>query len=211
MSGDIQGALEKIEASVAVQPGNALTWAEAGVIHYEAGHLDEAIASCRRYLEAEENNAGVLSNLGVALVEQGSIHDALRCFERAIELEPGNPDHHYNSSMAYLYLEEGYSTGFEKYRFRRQGIHRPILPDSQPNCQEWQGEPLGEDEALLVVSEQGFGDTLQFMRYVSHLRSRLGVDVHLCTTQKLHGLIKESGIDDCPLTLEQGREFSAGK
>lgn len=63
------------------------------------------------------------------------------------------------------------------------------------------GEELRDDETLLVISEQGFGDALQFMN----------ANVSICAPPKLHGLIRESGLDENPLTLDQGNEFKAGK
>ena len=83
-------------------------------------------------------------------------------------------------------------------------------PHAMPNIQEWQGEQLQVREQLLVISEQGLGDTIHFMRYIPLLRQR-GVDVAFCAQTKLHSLIKASNIDDSPLTPEQANLVTEGK
>jgi hypothetical protein len=67
----------------------------------------------------------------------------------------------------------------------------------------------GPEQKLLLVAEQGLGDTLQFMRYLLPLR-RAGVKVSLCAQTKLHGLIKASGIDPAPLSPDQANAVSDG-
>ena len=63
---------------------------------------------------------------------------------------------------------------------------------------------------LLVISEQGLGDTLQYMRYIPYIKSQ-GINVSFCAQTKLHSLIKASGIDQNPLTPEQGNSILTGQ
>ena len=65
------------------------------------------------------------------------------------------------------------------------------------------------EQKLLLVSEQGLGDTLQFMRYAIALK-RQGTDISLCAPEKLHTLIQASGIDPSPLNQEQGNQATEG-
>lgn len=211
IKGDLEKAITKINQSLEIEPNNPWTLQEAGITYHEDGNLTAAIDNYRRYLNHKPNDAGFHRNLGIALVEQGDVKEAIKHFERAIKLEPEEPEHVYNSSMAYLYQEDSYFTGLQRYKFRARRKIDPILPDARPNCTEWSGEELRDDETLLVVSEQGFGDALQFMRYVKHLRSEMNANISICAPPKLHGLIRESGLDENPLTLDQGNEFKAGK
>ena len=68
---------------------------------------------------------------------------------------------------------------------------------AQPKIPEWKGEQLKTGEQLLVVSEQGLGDTIQFMRYITHLQKQ-AVDVSFCAQTKLHTLIKAANIHSNP-------------
>ncbi|WP_205909662.1 MULTISPECIES: hypothetical protein [Prochlorococcus] len=60
------------------------------------------------------------------------------------------------------------------------------------------------------MTEQGLGDTLQFMRYAIALRNK-GISVSLCAQSKLHNLIKNSGVDPSPLTPQQANEATEGQ
>ena len=60
------------------------------------------------------------------------------------------------------------------------------------------------------MTEQGLGDTLQFMRYAIALRHQ-GISVSLSAQPKLHSLIQASGIDQSPLTPEQANNISEGQ
>jgi len=87
----------------------------------------------------------------------------------------------------------------------------PSLPHAQPRSQRWCGDlPSNGSKDLLVVSEQGLGDTLQFMRYVIALRQK-GANVSICAQEKLHTLIKASGIDQSPLKSQQACNISHGE
>jgi hypothetical protein len=62
---------------------------------------------------------------------------------------------------------------------------------------------------LLLVTEQGLGDTLQFMRYANTLREQ-GVSVSFCAQPELHSLIKASGVDPSPITPQQAHQVTEG-
>ncbi|MFM7312566.1 MAG: tetratricopeptide repeat protein [Cyanobium sp.] len=192
-------------------PDDVAALAELGLSQYDAGRLQSAIASYQAYLKVRPGDSLFHSNLGVALVEAGRIDDAIASFTKAIELAPDNPEHHYNASMAYLYKPDQYALGLEKYAWRSRKSQQPILPDVVPDCPEWQGGSLGPGESILVVSEQGFGDVFQFVRYIDPLRQQRQIPVSVCAPEKLHGLLKASGIDASPLALQQGRQFRAGQ
>ena len=67
-----------------------------------------------------------------------------------------------------------------------------------------------EGEKLLVISEQGLGDTLQYMRYIPQLKQQ-GIDVSFCAQEKLHSLIKASNIDPNPLSIAEANLLTERK
>ena len=62
-----------------------------------------------------------------------------------------------------------------------------------PNIPIWSGEDSERPEKLLIVSEQGLGDTIQFVRYSQYLKNN-GFEVNLCALDKLHSLFKYSNV-----------------
>jgi hypothetical protein len=89
--------------------------------------------------------------------------------------------------------------------------HDATKPHALPKCNRWNGEAaLNKTSQLLLVSEQGLGDTLQFIRYTNALREQ-GASVSFCGQPELHNLINASGIDPSPLTPEQANQVSEGE
>ncbi len=74
-----------------LSPGNARTLANLGAAHFQAGHLEEAVAACRRSIAAQPNPRAY-ANLGTALTYLGRHEEAVETFERAVALSPGDPE-----------------------------------------------------------------------------------------------------------------------
>ena len=111
--------------------------------------------------------------------------------------------------MAEMQLGD-YKRGWERYEKRFQCSKSAKILIAQPSCHLWNGEKLKKNDQLLVVSEQGLGDTIQFMRYIPALRNE-GISVSFCAQSKLHTLIRASGIDTSPLTPEQAHNVKEGQ
>ena len=79
-----------------------------------------------------------------------------------------------------------------------------------PQVEQWNGSNLAPGERLILVSEQGLGDTLQFMRYVLHL-NKTGRPASICTQTKLHGLVRASGITTTIHSPEQANQLTTEK
>jgi len=86
----------------------------------------------------------------------------------------------------------------------------PVTPNAIPSCDRWSGKDELEDANLLIVTEQGLGDTFQFMRYANTMRQR-GAKISFCAQPQLHSLIQASGVDESPLTPNQGNQVIDGQ
>ena len=103
--------------------------------------------------------------------------EALADYERAIALNPQYADALYNRSMAQLFLGD-FEAGWRGYEWRWVNARRLGIGEARTFTQpRWQGEDLS-GKRLLLYSEAGLGDTLQFCRYVP-LCARLGATVIL--------------------------------
>ena len=120
----------------------------------------------------------VWNNLGLALRNQNRVSEALGCFEKALRLRPDWERAHYDRAYSLL-LTGDYDHGFEEYE-HRWGANELVRPgENDPGMRRrlWRGEdPKGK--RVLVYSEQGLGDTVQFGRYVALLQAR-GAEVVL--------------------------------
>lgn len=153
-------ALHRYEQALPLAHDHPALHSNLGVALVELGRPQEAIAHYRRALAAQPDRAETHNNLGIALERLGQYPEALDCYGRALALRPDYAEAHFNRAHALLItgdLDEGwreYEWRFAVARYARN-FDRPL----------WEGEPL-EGKTILVHAEQGFGDTLQFVRYI---------------------------------------------
>jgi tetratricopeptide (TPR) repeat protein len=124
-------------------------------------------------LKLDNNQAVVWGNLGVVLQEAGDLDEALAAYDRAILLDPENAEMRRNRGIALLAAGR-FVEGWSDYEYRLDTERFQILAREWP-VPKWNGrDPDGL--RILVHAEQGYGDTLQFCRYVPML-SKLGARV----------------------------------
>ena len=97
--------------------------------------------------------------------------DALVSYDRAIALKPDYAKAHFNRSLALL-LKGNFADGWEEYEWRWKGGARGVKP-RKFECPQWRGENLA-GKTIFLYPEQGYGDTIQFLRYVPLVASRGG-------------------------------------
>jgi Flp pilus assembly protein TadD len=207
--GDLPAAIASYNTALQLKPNHPDAHNNMGVALMEQGDLPAAIASYNTALQLKPNHPDAHNNLGIALKEQGDLPAAIASYNKAVELQPNHPEAHLNTSLTML-LGGNYRNGREKYEWRFKKEKDAPMPHSLPKCNKWNGEALTDGkEQLLIVTEQGLGDTLQFIRYAIPLRNQ-GIAVSLCAQPNLHTLIQASGIDPSPLTPQQGDQITDG-
>jgi tetratricopeptide (TPR) repeat protein len=161
-----QEALESYDRAVALEPHYPQIHNNRGGALQELGRFDEAVASYRRALALKPDYAEAYNNLGVALSKLGQLDAAIAAFDQAIALKEGYAEPVWNRGLARLLTGE-YATGwldYEARKRRRQAVGN--RPYGEP---VWLGDAPISGKTLLVHWEQGFGDTIQFSRYVKLL------------------------------------------
>ena len=206
--GNLEEAKVSTHKAIELNPGQADYHSNLGGILRDIGQLKDAEISIRKAIELNPNLADAHSNLGGILRDIGDLKEAEVSTRKSLELKPNFAEAHYNLSLILLQLGD-YKSGWEEYEWRFKQ-NNPTLLSAHSKCSRWDGTTTELDSQLLLISEQGLGDTLQFMRYAIALRNQ-GIAVSLCAQPKLHSLIKSSGIDSSPLTPKQANEFSKGQ
>jgi tetratricopeptide (TPR) repeat protein len=136
-------------------------------------HHGEALAAYDRAISLRPDYADALGNRGVLLQMTGRAHDAIASFDAALTIRPNDAHLRFTASLCRLLLGD-HDTGWRDFEHRWD--HPLMAADQRDFAQpRWRGEPTG---TVLLHAEQGFGDTLQFCRYVPLVADR-GVRVVL--------------------------------
>ena len=187
--------------SLALRPSSPQVLNNLGSSLKEQGRPADAISV---YLDAyarEPNEAAIPFNLGGAFSAVGDIDNAIRWYDRATAVNPEYAEAHANKSLLLL-ASADFNRGWDEYRWRfkikdtRQKIDARTFP-----VPEWNGEPF-EGKTLLIRSEQGAGDMIQFSRYLPLVKAR-GGEIILETHPRLLRLLKNVEGADRVITIAE--------
>ena len=161
----------------------------------QAREKNDPELALRYYAEAltqDRNSASAFNNYGNVLRECGDPEGAVPFLQRSIQLAPAHPTAQFNLAVAYL-LAGDYTRGWPQYETRWNYEHLAgTLPKfDQPR---WTGQDI-RDRTVLVIGEQGHGDNLQFVRFLSDIKAR-GARPVLVTDSALIPLFAGSGVDN---------------
>ena len=207
--GQLEEAIAAYQTALRLRPQFPGAYNNLGIALRNQGRIDEAIAACRTALQLQPNSpeahnnlgtaleakadmegalaayqtalrlrpdlAGTHNNLGNALVALGRVDEAIAAFTIALNLAPNDAQARFNCSLALL-LRGDFETGWSYYESRWAAQNLPRKDFVQPM---WDGSPLN-GRRLLIHAEQGFGDSIQFIRYARLAAERGGTDIVEC-------------------------------
>ncbi|HEY6837797.1 MAG TPA: tetratricopeptide repeat protein [Geobacteraceae bacterium] len=162
--------------SLALNPGYGKAYIGLGNALVLQERLDEAEDVFRRALTLNSESAEACIGLGNVFQYSGRIAEAEQAYVSALALEPRNASLKYNLSLLHL-LQGHFEEGLELYEQRLEDQVRNSFTKALARFgptrvgKRWAGEPL-DGRSLLVVTEQGAGDSLMMMRYLPLLKLR---------------------------------------
>jgi tetratricopeptide (TPR) repeat protein len=168
--GRIPQAAGCFQRALALQPALAEAHNGLGNVLQRRDRLEEAEAAFGRALTARPSYAEAHHNLGLTLKEQGRLRDAIEAYDRAIHLAPDLAEARFAQSLALLQLG-AWPDGWRRYESRWAQKSEPAVRLRRYPQPVWQGEPAAGRTILLWV-EQGFGDTIQFVRFARDMTLR---------------------------------------
>lgn len=172
-------AVEAFAAALALQPAFPPALLGLGNALAALGRHAEAIARFERAVGLDPQLALAWLGLGNAHHALGAHQAALRAFDQALRLRPDLASAHLNRALTLLTLGD-FGRGLPAYESRFAVAaaatatgRLAAAPPEPPVPPRWRGEPIA-DKTLWIEAEQGFGDTLQFLRFVPLACERAG-------------------------------------
>ncbi|MCQ8278583.1 tetratricopeptide repeat-containing glycosyltransferase family protein [Acetobacteraceae bacterium KSS8] len=178
-------AIPCFQHSLSFDPNQAACLSALCVLLMRTHRLAEAVRAGEQAVALQPNDPAFLDNLALALADAGRVDEARICLIRAIGLAPDRAESHL--SLAQLLLSIGeMQPGWLEYEWRnRTEMARNTVPET--SAASWNGMRMPHGR-LIVICDQGYGDTLQFARYLPHVAA-LCPDLHLCVSPPLKTLL----------------------
>lgn len=160
--GDRNLAIQAFREAAELTGHSASAWLNLGIYLRADGKTDEARCALLKAVETDPDYPEAWQNL--ALVHQAlrALPEAYACFRRALSLRKDYPTARWNLGLLQLLLGE-YQEGFKNLEARFETV-APVARLHQ-EIQRWDGSPL-PGKSILIHAEQGYGDTIQFIRFV---------------------------------------------
>jgi tetratricopeptide (TPR) repeat protein len=170
-------SIAALRESLRLKPNFAEAYYNLGNSLHESGQFDEAIAAYHQALRFQPDYPEAHNNLGVVLRDNGQLDEATAAYLQSLRMRNDNPPVHWNLALNYL-LQGNFKEGWaeQEWRWQCKGFPSPRRNFSQPM---WDGRDL-KGKTILLHAEQGFGDTIQFVRYAPMIADRGGRVVLQC-------------------------------
>jgi tetratricopeptide repeat protein len=171
-------ALALMEQAIAKGIDTPLYYRNIGEVYRTLGRHAEAAEAARKGVALNPGDALALMNCGIILADQNRTDEAIDCFERALVIQPNLPAAHFGLSEALL-SQGKFARGWDEYewRFRIADVPPLMPPTKKP---QWDGKPI-IDGTLVLIADQGFGDAIQFSRYIPWAAARAPNIVVACS------------------------------
>ncbi len=167
--GQAREAESAYREAIRLKPDYADAWTNLGNLLRDLDDQHGALCAFQQAMRHAPGSPEPVYNLGIALERFGLWDGALAAFQAAVECDPRHADAHWNCALALLRAGR-FEEGFREYEWRFQRGEPGPRACSQP---VWDGGPLA-GRTVLLWAEQGYGDTLQFLRFVPEVARRGG-------------------------------------
>ncbi|WP_159101593.1 tetratricopeptide repeat protein [Acetobacter papayae] len=184
-TGQHEAAISTLKQALSRTPDATLARSLLAMALTEQGDMQAALDCLHPLPASKAERAAMLVNIGTILSGQGRMEEALSHFDSALALHPDDARFHFNRSVALLKAGD-YAKGWQEHEWRHALPGHATMPD-RATLPALKGTERLDGKRVLLVHEEGLGDTLMYLRYIPSLAQR-GAIIHLLVPPELHQL-----------------------
>ena len=179
-------AIDRLRQSLRIKPDSVDALNNLAYACNAQGLTDEALDSLRKALQIDPNSIEAWLNIAESHTARLELPEASDALEQALKIDPDNSEAHWARALLLL-MRGDWQRGWGEYEWRWKKFPQSQRHFSQPR---WDGSDIAGKKILLHY-EQGYGDTVQFVRFASVLPDR-GATVFLLCQPELVPLLQHA-------------------
>ncbi len=192
------------EKAVALRPEYADAWQNLGLSLERENRLDEALACHRHVVELRPKDVTALRYLGMVCQDMGMLEEAEGTYRQALRWDPNDAEVHWQI-FAVLACKGQFPQAWEEHEWRWENKNR-TTPKRSFRQPRWDGDDLA-GRSILLYSEQGFGDSIQAVRYIPLVKARGGRVLLWCPPELVTLFQTVPGVVEVFSSLGPGARF----
>tara|TARA_R110002124_G_scaffold129483_1_gene290918 strand:+ start:216782 stop:218314 length:1533 start_codon:yes stop_codon:yes gene_type:complete len=177
--------------ALTVDPDNASAHTNLGNLLNDMDRNEEGIIHARRAVELHGEDFGFRKNLAVQLRDAKFFEEALVYYIECLKEKPDDAMLNFDKAFIELYLRKDLKTAWKNFEWRIK-TGKINLPQIS-KLERWDGKKSLKGKKLLIVGEQGFGDTMLMVRFLPHFTEQCK-SVDLACKKPLHILFSSLGV-----------------
>lgn len=190
---DFEESLIYFKKVLTINKKNLNALYHSGLSYFSLRKLEESIKYLNLSIEVNKNFVHSYVTLGHIYLRIKEFTKALDNYKKVLEIDPKRIRTKFNISWCYFALSN-LEPAFENYEFRKEklipeGRHREVLDKFKST--EWNGQDL-DNKKILIICEQGYGDNINFFRYLFWLHEKFNVKIIFYAHKKLAYLFQNT-------------------
>ena len=180
MANDPERGVALLKRAVDLRPGNASWYAHLSSMCRATYRVDEAMATGQESVRLDPNNADNLVNLSLVFTDVDDREKSMACLLRALGLKHDHADGHLALAQNLLAVGD-FEAGWMEYEWRNQTEAGKATMPAMTSA-PWNGMRIPNGR-LLLVGDQGYGDTILFARFIGMAAERVQEVVLGCSAE----------------------------
>jgi len=182
-------AVDYYKKAIEIDSNYIKAYKNLGIAFFKLREFQKAISCHKKVIQLNPKDLNSHNNLGILFHMLKEFKNAKNYFEKAMQIDPNNPDVNFSFGMLLLSMSD-FKEGLIKYEWRKK-LPQNINKFKNIKGLEWQGENLN-NKTILILSEQGIGDIIQFSRYIYLIEKEYSASIIIKTDKRIAYLFSKS-------------------